>query len=352
MVSMTEIAKLSGVSVSTVSLVLNQKPGIPDETRRKVLHAAQSLGYQRKPRASVHQRKQPPHIRKLGVFVKSQIDDPIPPTSNVFYSYVLAGIEECCRFHNLLLMLSTVRTDTHSLPIEIPHLLQQENAIDAVVLVGFRINETFDTVLGQCRLPTVLVDAPSLDFKFDAVVINNREAGYKAASYLIEKGHHSIAFVGGYENSHPSFVDRRQGYLQALRDRGITENYMVDCSYNDPLLVAEAMRRIKQEMPEVTAIMACNDKVAIELIQAANELGIAIPGDISIIGFDNILLADRITPPLTTMNIDKVSLGRLGVELLLYRLRFPEAAVIQTSISATLLERKSVNRLLAYSNQQ
>jgi LacI family transcriptional regulator len=344
LVSMAEVAKLSGVSLSTVSLVLNQKPGIPYETRSKVLHAAQTLGYQRKSKASAHKQEQSPQIRKIGVFVKSQIDDPIPPTSNVFYSHVLAGIEECCRLHNLLLMLSAVRTDTNSFPIEIP-LLLQDNAFDAVLLVGICINNTFDTALEQSGLPAVLVDAPSHDHKYDAVVINNFEAGYKVANHLIEQGHYCIAFIGGFENSHPSFVDRRHGYLQALRDKGITEHYIVDCSYNDPQAVAETMRRIRQDRPETTAIMACNDKVAVELIQAANELGIAIPDDISIIGFDNIIMADRITPPLTTMNVDKVSLGRLGVELLLYRSRFPESAVMQAVLSTTLLERKSVRRL-------
>ena len=343
-ISMAEIAKLSGVSISTVSLVLNQKPGIPQETRKKVLHAAQTLGYQRKLKSSVHKQEQSQPIQKLGVLVKSQIDDPIPPTSNVFYSHVIAGIEESCRLHNLLLMLSVVRVDTNSYPIEIPRLLL-DNAADAIILVGICINGAFETALELSNLPAVLVDAHSINPKFDSVVIKNLEAGYKIADHLIEKGHRHIAFVGGYESSHPSFVDRRHGYLQALHDKGIPEHYVIDCSYNDPHAVAETMRRIKHELPEITAIMACNDKVAIELIQAANELGISIPADISIVGFDNITMADRITPPLTTMNVDKVTLGRLGVELLLYRLRFPEAAVMQASLSTTLLERKSVRQL-------
>jgi LacI family transcriptional regulator len=343
-VSMAEIAKQSGVSLSTVSLVLNQKPGIPHETRRKVLHAAQSLGYQRKPKASVHKREQPPKVRKLGVFVKSQVDDPIPPTSNVFYSQVLAGIEENCRFHNLLLVLSAVRVDSDSFPLETPRLLAND-AIDAVLLIGICINEMFGTALKQTGLPTVLVDARNDKGNFDSVVIKNFDAGYKIANYLIEQGHRHIAFVGGYENSHPSFVDRRRGYLQALHDKAIIEHYIGECSYNDPQAVCEALRQMRQEAPKISAIMACNDKVAIELIQAANELSIDVPGEISIVGFDNIIMADMITPPLTTMNVDKVTLGRLGVELLLYRLRFPEAAVIQASLSTTLIERMSVRRL-------
>jgi LacI family transcriptional regulator len=343
-VTMAEVAKMSGVSLATASLVLNQRPGISDETRRRVLNAAQSLGYQRKVTASERRQEPITQVRKLGVFVKSQVDDPIPPTSNVFYSHVLAGIEESCRFHNLLLMLSAVRVDFNSFPLEIPRLLQS-NSIDAVLLVGICINEMFDKALEQTSLPTILVDAHSYIHKFDSVVIKNFEGGYKIASYLIEKGHRHIAFVGGFENSHPSFVDRRRGYVQALRDKGITEQYIGDCSYNDPQAVLETLRRMRQEAPEISAIIACNDKVAIELIQSANDLGIAVPGEISIIGFDNIILADTITPSLTTMNVDKVTLGRLAVELLLYRLRFPEAAVIQASLSTTLLERKSVRRL-------
>lgn len=343
-VTMAEVAKTSGVSLSTVSLVLNQKPGISHETRRTVLNAASSLGYQRKSSISIDNKEPPPQIRKIGVLVKSQVDDPIPPTSNVFYSHVLAGIEESCRLHDLGLMLSAVRVDNNSFPLEIPRLMVNDT-IDAVLLVGIRINEMLDTALKQASLPTVLVDAHSYNHSFDSVMIMNFEGGYKTADYLIEKGHHHIAFVGGYEDSHPSFVDRRRGYLQALRDKGIIEHYIGDCSYNDPQAVRETLRRMRQEAPKISAITACNDKVAIELIQAANELGIDVPGGISIIGFDNIIMADKITPPLTTMNVDKVSLGRLGVELLLYRLRFPEAAAIQVFLSTTLVERMSVRQL-------
>ena len=343
-VTMAEVAKMSGVSLSTVSLVLNQKPGISHETRLKVLNAAQGLGYQLKTNTTVEEREQSSQIQTLGVFVKSQVDDPIPPTSNVFYSHVLAGIEESCRLHNLLLTLSVVRVDFNSFPLETPSLLLN-SAIDSVLLVGICINQMLDTALEQVSHPTVLVDAQSYSHKFDSVVIKNFEAGYQSANYLIDQGHRHIAFVGGYENSHPSFVDRRRGYLQALCDKGIAEHYIGDCSYNDPKAVLETLRRMRQTAPEITAIIACNDKVAIELIQSANELGINVPGEISIIGFDNITLADKITPPLTTMNIDKISLGRLAVELLLYRSRFPGAAVIQTSLYTTLLERMSVRRL-------
>jgi LacI family transcriptional regulator len=341
---MAEVAKLSGVSLSTVSLVLNQKPGIPHETRLKVLGAAKSLGYQLKNNIVEEKSEPSTRIQTVGVFVKSQVDDPVPPTSNIFYSHVLAGIEESCRFHNLLLMLAAVRVDFNSFPLEIPRLLQN-STIDAILLVGICVNEMFEAVLKQAALPTILVDAHSYIHEYDSVVNENYEAGYRAANYLIEQGHRQIGFIGGFENSHPSFVDRRRGYLQALRDEEIAEIYIGDCSYNDPQAVCETLRHIKQEAPQISAVMACNDKVAIELIQAANELGITIPGEISVIGFDNITLADKITPPLTTMNMDKVSMGRLAVEVMLFRSRFPESAVIQASLVPTLIKRLSVRQL-------
>jgi len=343
-ITMADVAKMSGVSLSTVSLVLNHKPGIPHETRLKVLNAAQSLGYQLKSSVTEDKRDQSPKIKTLGVFVKSQVDDPIPPTSNVFYSHVLAGIEENCRFHNLFLMLSVVRVDSKSAPLEIPHLLLN-GAIDAALLVGICINEMLDTALKQTNLPTVLVDAHSFIHEFDSVVIKNFEAGFRATDYMIEHGHHHIAFIGGYEDSHPSFVDRRHGYLQALREKEISETYIGDCSYNNPQAVLETLRHMLQESPQISAVIACNDKVAIELIQSANELGVTVPEDLSIIGFDNITMADKITPPLTTMGIDKVSMGRLAVEHLLFRLRFPDAAVNQASLFPILIERQSVRQL-------
>jgi LacI family transcriptional regulator len=343
-VTMADVAKLSGVSLSTVSLVLNLKPGIPHETRLKVFNAAEALGYQLKSSATDEKSASSSRVQTIGVFVKSQVDDPIPPTSNVFYSHVLAGIEENCRLHDLLLMLSAVRVDSDSFPLEIPRLLQN-NTVDAALLVGVCVNDMIDVVLKQSCLPTVLVDAHSYIHEYDSVVAKNYEAGYQVASYLIEQGHHHIAFIGGYENSHPSFVNRRRGYLQALLDDEISENYVGNCSYNNPQAVLETLGSMLQEAPQISAVIACNDKVAIELIQAANDLGMVVPGDISIIGFDNITLADKITPPLTTMSIDKVSMGRLAVELMLFRSRFPDAAVTQASLFPTLVERQSVRRL-------
>jgi len=342
---MADVAQLCGVSLSTVSLALNQKPGIPHETRLRVLEAAKHLGYEIKKSVKVDgDNANGTNLKTLGVFVKSQIDDPIPPTSNLFYSHVLAGIEESCRLHNLYFLLSVVRVDYASFPLEIPKLLI-DPALDAALFVGVCINELADTALKQINVPTVLVDAHSYLRAFDGVVADNFVAGYQATNYLLEQGHRHIAFLGGFEHSHPSFVDRRKGYLQALNGAGVEQNYIIDCSYNNPLAVAESLVSIRKEAPQISAVLACNDKVAIELIQAAGKYSVRIPDELSIFGFDNITMADKVNPTLSTMDIDKVSMGRLAVELALFRSRFPDAAITKSSLYPNLLIRQSVKSL-------
>lgn len=341
-VTMADVARLSGVSLSTVSLVLNQKPGIPHKTRLKVLTAAKTLGYQLKGATTTSERNEEQQpLKTIGVFVKSQIDDPIPPTSNAFYSYVLSGIEESCRAYNLLLVLSVVLVDVNSFPIDVPDLIQHKD-INALLMVGVCINEMLDTALKQINAPVILVDAYSHLENYDAVISANFEAGYQAAQHLIEKGHQHIGFIGGYENCHPSFMDRRRGYLQALQDKGIEHSYLRDCSYNNPQAVFNALHNLKQENPQITAVLGCNDKVAIEIMQSATELGLNVPNDLSVMGFDNIAMADKVTPPLTTIDIDKISMGRLAVDLLFFRSRYPNAAVTKTALYPTLVERQSV----------
>lgn len=342
-VTMADVARLSGVSLSTVSLVLNQKPGIPHKTRLKVLTAAKTLGYQLKGATTVAKTGTQQPLKTVGVFVKSQIDDPIPPTSNAFYSYVLSGIEESCRVHNLLLVLSVVLVDANSFPLDVPELIQHKD-IDALLLVGVCINETLNNALKLINAPVVLVDAYSYLEEYDAVGSANFEAGYMAAQYLIEQGHQHIGFIGGYENCHPSFMERRRGYLQALQDEEIESSYLRDCSYNNPQAVLNVLHNLKQENPQITAVLGCNDKVAIEIMQSAAELGLNVPNDLSVMGFDNIAMADKVTPPLTTIDIDKLSIGRLAVDLLFFRSRFPDAAVTKTALYPTLIERQSVQR--------
>lgn len=343
-VTLADIARKSAVSTSTVSLVLRNKRGIPEETRQRVLNVAQSLGYKPKIRAAmrgVGGHRASGRLYNLGLILKSEPG--LVPQANPFYSQVVAGIEDACRRSKTNLLYATLPVDDNNVPTEAPPLLV-ENHVEALLLVGAFVDETLGHVLGESPLPVVLVDAYSSSRNgYDAVVSDNFRGAYQAVSYLIERGHRRIGMVGSHPGAYPSFEERRQGYLQALRDAGIDAVYFGD-STRQPGDVAEATRVLLSAHPEVTALFGCNDHAALSALRAAETLGRRVPDDLSLVGFDDIDLARHVQPGLTTMHVDKVGMGRLAVQVLMNRLEFPDAERITAVISPRLVERGSASQ--------
>src|SRR5512147_341115 len=154
-VTLSNIAKKSNVSLTTVSLVLRNKSGagIPAETRRRVLDSARDLGYRIKTPVETRQG-----LSQVGVVLKARQDD--LPLANPFYSHILAGIEAACRQNRLNFLSATLPVNADSYPIEVPRLLEEER-VDGLLLVGTFVDRTLDHLLGEKSVPTVLVDAYS-----------------------------------------------------------------------------------------------------------------------------------------------------------------------------------------------
>lgn len=357
-VRLTDIARESEVSPSTVSLVLRNKPGIPAPTRRRVLEAARRLGYRREDGASA---PNPQVLQSLGLVVKADAGD--TPQANPFYSLVLAGIEDACRSRQINLLYATLPVDAHNIPVETPRLLI-EQSVDGLLLVGAFVDETLNHVLGERSVPVVLVDAYSGDdtgdqagsqgrsqsssqpgaAAFDAVVSDNVRGARQAVSYLLACGHRAIGMVGGGDDEYPSLRERREGYRQALRAASVTCEYLADCTADN---VGEAVHDLLHRCPEVTALFACNDRAAIAALRAAQVIGRRVPEDLSIVGFDDIELAAHMMPALTTMHVDKVTMGRMAVQLLEARLAFPASEQVTLLLRPRLIERDTVRRLSA-----
>jgi LacI family transcriptional regulator len=189
----------------------------------------------------------------------------------------------------------------------------------------------------------VLIDGYSVDHKYDSVVTDNLTGAFLATQYLISKGHTHIGYLGGYEQSRvfPSFEERSRGYLQAIQDYHLPGPYFVDCASAREKAYTAALHLLQVD-PQITAITGCNDFVVITAMHAALSMGLHIPQDISAVGFDDILMAENVMPPLTTMRIDKLNMGRLGVQLLANRAEVPEANVVTSQILPLLIERNSV----------
>jgi LacI family transcriptional regulator len=338
-VTMADIARESGVSLSTVSLVLNGKPGIPSETRAKIFDAARELGYDIHLPSLVQTK--PSIIRTIGMLVKRAQGDTAPPSSNIFFSHVIAGIEAGCRQEKINLLYSTLPVDENNNSLEIPALIA-DSQVDGLLLVGNYVDERLHKALQQRKIPIVLVEAYCLAGEYDAVLLDNFEGAYSAVKYLIEKGHRHIAFLGSFPDSKISFRYRRQGYLQSLQDHGISHAYYGDCPHNNRDQIIATTVQLINENPQITAIFGCNDEVSVIAIHGVLSVGKQVPQDISIIGFDNNGNSENAIPPLTTVNVDKVSMGRLAVQLMLNRAENPEQGFVTMRLHTHLVERQSV----------
>jgi len=341
-VTLADVAKRSNVSLSTVSLVLRDKPGIPSATRQRVISAAKTLGYRNKPRTA--SRTSGTHTNKLhnlGLILKAETG--FIPQANPFYSQVLVGIEEACRRRRVNLLYATVPVDENNIPTETPHLLT-ENNVDGLLLVGAFMGETLGHILGEEPNPVVLVDAYASYDQYDAVVSDNLNGAYHAVNYLIKKGHRHIGVVGSHPNAYRSLSERRLGYVNALRDAGITHTYYADSTWRDEDVARATLELLKQN-PQITALFGCNDHAVISALAALRTLGLEAPNQISLIGFDDIDLAQHIRPALTTMHVDKSGMGRMAVQMLANRVEFPNAEKVTSVLTPRLIERESVAKL-------
>ncbi len=334
-VTLADIAKRSDVSLTTVSLVLRNKAGsgIPMDTRQRVLDTARSLGYHVKSPAETRQT-----INQIGILLRAREDD--LPLANPFYSTILAGIEAACRQNRINLLSATLPVNDDNYPLEIPRFLDSEH-IDGLLLVGTFVDYTLDRLLGEKLIPTVLVDAYSDSIVYDAVVTDNYQGAHQAVSYLVERGHRHIGLVGTLPRAYPSLRERRRAYVEVLHEHDNTATYFADCHLRHEEAFT-ATTRLLQQNPQVTALFGVNDDMAIAALRAAQALGRQVPQDISVIGFDDIDLARLTIPALTTMQVDKLSLGRTAVQTLINRVQLPDSPRVTVALRTRLIERQSV----------
>jgi len=335
-VTIHEIARRCGVSPSTVSLVLNQKPGASAATRDLILETARQLGYA-EPKGRLPAQNL--SLNTLGLLVKTDYNKHQLPPSNPFYSKVIAGVDLACQSLGINLLFAMLPVDENNRPLKLPPLLEN-NLADGLLMAGAFLDETVSSVLRERQVPVILVDGYSDTESYDMVVSDNFRAAYQAVEYLLRLGHRQIGFVGGAADCYPSLGERRNGYLRALKEHEIAEAYLADCNIVNSSGEEEAIELLTQN-PQITALFGVNDETALGCMRAARRLGLRVPEDLSIIGYDDTDLAQRASPPLTTMHVDTVAMGQGAVQLLLLRMRQPEAARITLEVHPVLVERES-----------
>lgn len=327
-----DIAKALNVNVGTVSRALNDKPGVSAELRRRIVRKAADIGY----RPNGHARGLVTHrTETIGLLSGRSTEEFL---SNAFYTGVFAGIEAETREHNYAMMFASVTNDAMAAHGPLPKFIM-EHRVDAVMVVG-AVELFVVENLKAMRYPFVMVDYHMPDDSVDTVVTNNARGARVATEHLIGLGHRAIAFVGG-PLDRGNFVERMQGYREALEAAGIPLRPEL-VQGGDQVGGYQALEKILAKVSDVTAVVACNDANALAVITGLRSRGLEVPRDISVVGFDDIPAAKESWPPLTTMKVDKVAMGRKAAQRVLQKLAEGDASTPhQIVFSADLVVRNS-----------
>ena len=330
MATIRQVAQEAGVSVGTVSRVLNNKPGVSEKTRQHVLDVARELGYVLPRRSPLS----PFPVTHLGV-LNRPMTYALP--ANPFYSDVFHGIEQICHDWHINLSYSTLDIANGHIR-SLPPLIDDER-IGGIILVGALPQAVVESVCAAAHVPIVLVDNCFEPCPWDAVMVDNRRGAYMAAECVISRGHRHIALLGGPD--HPSIVERREGYEWALRERGLAPT-IVPSAGLDVADGEQAVVQLLQQAPQTTAIVCSNDTQAIGALRKLQQLGYGVPDDFSIVGFDDIDMAQLTSPPLTTVRVGRSALGQVAVQLLLGRIGVPDRPATKAVVGVSLVERATV----------
>jgi LacI family transcriptional regulator len=303
-VTIIDVAKEAGVSFATVSRVLNDGVNVKPEKRERVLRAIKRLGYTTNLQAR-SLRGGRSHL--IGLVVRD--------LGTAYIGEIIRGVDLELAANKYDMMLYTTHRRQTQERAYVTALTR--SMTDGLLLVLPRHPETYLKTLRQRKFPHVLIDHQGIDERGPAVGATNRAGAYDATRYLLALGHRRIGFITGAMSLGCS-RERLDGYHAALRDHGVAaEPELVrEGDFSQPRGYAEAIELMNFENPP-TAIFASNDVMAFGAMEAARERGLRIPGDISILGFDDIPQAAQVHPPLTTVRQPLEEMGRRAAKMLL-----------------------------------
>lgn len=323
--AMTDVARAAAVSHQTVSRVLNGHPNVKPATRDRVLAAIEQLGY--RPNLTA---------RALASGRSSQLGVVTINTMLLGPVATLYAVEHAARASGYSVSITSVRSiDRRSLVESVSRLVAQ--AVAGVIIIAPLA--TRDSALDAlpADLPAVVVEAdPSSTVS--AVAVDSRLGARLATAHLLELGHRTVFHVCGPRDWIEA-QERATGWRDALRDAGarVPEPILGDWSAHSGYEAGRVLARL----PEVTAVFAANDNMALGLLRALSEHGRSVPGDISVVGFDDVAEAGFFTPPLTSVRQDFPEMGRRSVELLLRQIDTGARTTEHVMLAPTLVLRGS-----------
>lgn len=304
-VTIKDIAKKGGVSYSTVSRALNNRLVVNEKTRREIQKLAEEMGY--KPNGLA---------RGLVTQKTDTLGLVIPDITNPFFPEVARGVEEEAAKYGYSVFLCNTDWDVKKEQRYLQALLSKR--VDGIILASASEDSDYVIELVRGGLPLILVSRVMKQVDTNYVAIDNVKGAYLATDHLLNLGHRGIAYIGGPENLEFSRA-RYEGYLLALASKGIEINsrYIRHGKFKKEEGYRNTCELLKDPASRPTAIFAANDILALGIIQAARELGIQVPGELSVVGFDDIPYASYGEVRLTTVAQPKYAMGEMAAKLLL-----------------------------------
>lgn len=326
-----DVAKKAGVSIATVSRVINNSNAVSERTRQQVVQAIKELNYAPNVIASALTKKS---TLTLGLL--------IPDISNPFFSELARGVEDASNDFGF----NTIICNTdYSLEKEATYtsLLRQKSVDGFIISTAYYNDENIANLLKE-NIPLVLLGRDIEDsegYPIDVVGSDNVKGGYIATKHLIELGHEKIACLLGPAKIKVN-LERESGYIKAMEEANIKickdimlhGDFRFESGYQKTFEIFNGSIR-------PTAVFAANDLTALGVIKALKELGFSVPNDVSVVGYDNTILAEIADPPLTTVNQQMRKMGYHATELLIKRIKGERSAGGKVIFDIDLVVRKS-----------
>ncbi|HEX4212828.1 MAG TPA: LacI family DNA-binding transcriptional regulator [Candidatus Dormibacteraeota bacterium] len=300
---MRDVARMAGVSLKTVSRVVNDEPGVSPVTAARVHRSISYLGFRRNDIA--HTLRKQVSSATVGLVIED--------LGNPFYSQMARAVESVATEHDFMLIAVSSEEDPDRERNFVAALIRRR--VDGLLVVPASNEHAFLTEEMRMGMPVVFLDRPPLGFHGDTVLLDNRVGARTAVEHLIAQGHRRIAMVGDLPRIWTA-IERHQGYVEALRAHGLPEDPSLVRLGSHDTVMAEAATRELLATAGPTAIFAGNNRSCIGVLRSVA----ASQRQVAVIGFDDFELADMLVPPATVIASDPAEMGRVAAELLFSRL--------------------------------
>jgi LacI family transcriptional regulator len=317
------VAKEAGVSVATVSRVMNQSSLVAERTRQQVLDVASRLGYV-------------PHsgARSLITNRTNTIGVLLPDLHGEFFSEVIRGIDQTARRHDYHVLVSSSHADQRDIEAV---LRSMRGRVDGLILMVPDLQVASAVSLLPESFPLVLVNCSDESQLHDAISVANFEGAHAMVRHLITLGHERIAMITGADRNFDA-AERLRGFRTALGKAGLElEDDLVLAGDFSETSGFDAGAELARRTSRPSAVFAANDAMAIGALSAFREAGLDVPGDIAVVGFDDIPMARYVDPPLSSVHVDISALGECATLRLLEALEQPEDHEVRREIMPTTL---------------